>query len=119
MPLEDQAARTLRAVNILAKWRTLFAGWQLGTRAKGDPECDAVRDHREATLLLRAECSALVGLLIRKGVITAEEFDAALGAEAVQLNADLERRFPGVTAHEYGLSIDPARVLPWMRGWKP
>ena len=40
-----QAKRTMRALNVLAKWRTLLAGWQLGTRPKGDPECDAVSDH--------------------------------------------------------------------------
>jgi hypothetical protein len=40
------------ALERLAKWRTLFAGWQLGTRPKGEPESDAVRDHREATLML-------------------------------------------------------------------
>lgn len=34
-------------LNVVCKWRSLFAGWQLGTRPKGDPESDAVRDHRE------------------------------------------------------------------------
>mgnify|MGYP001587156880 CR=1 FL=1 len=44
----------MQKINRLTKWRTLFTGWQLGTRAKGDPEGDAVRDHREVTILLRA-----------------------------------------------------------------
>jgi hypothetical protein len=35
----------VKALQKLAKWRLIFAGWQLGTRLKGDPECDAVRDH--------------------------------------------------------------------------
>ena len=59
----------IQALNRVAKWRTLFAGWQLGTRPKGDPESDAVRDHREITILLRVEQSAIIGLLIRKGII--------------------------------------------------
>jgi hypothetical protein len=63
-------------LNRLAKWRTVFAGWQLGTRAKGDPESDAVRDHREATILQRAELTALTSLLIKKQIITAAEFTA-------------------------------------------
>lgn len=108
----------MRALNTLTKWRTLFTGWQLGTRPKGDPEGDAVRDHRELTILLRAEMSALTGLLLRKGVFTSDEWLSALQAEAEQLSADYERRFPGVTADEYGLHLDK-RVLPWMKGWKP
>ena len=106
------------ALNVLAKWRTFFTGWQLGTRPKGDPEGDAVRDHREVTILLRAEVSALVGLLIEKRVFTGDEWLAALGKEAKQLNADYEQRFPGVRASAGGLHFD-RRVLPWMKGWKP
>lgn len=117
-PVTDQFERANRALNILGKWRALFTGWQLGTRVKGDPEGDAVRDHREVTLLLRAEVSAFTGLLREKGVFTNEEWFAALEREAEQLCADLERRFPGVRASEEGLHMDK-RVLPWMKGWKP
>ena len=116
--MTDQHQRTLNALNILAKWRVLFTGWQLGTRAKGDPEGDAVRDHREATILLRAEVSALTGLLIEKGVFTLPDWLAALEREANNLNTDYERKFPGVTATPDGLSMDK-RVLPWMKGWRP
>jgi len=113
-----QEQRTWRALNIATKWRVLFTGWQLGTRAKGDPEGDAVRDHRELSILLRVEQSALVGLLLRKGVITEAEWEAALEREAVQLNRDYERRFPGVTAHKDGLTFD-ARAVETMKGWRP
>ena len=106
------------ALNRLAKWRTLLAGWQLGTRPKGDPEGDAVRDHREATLIHRAELTALTGLLIRKGVFTEEEFSAEVETEADLLSESLSKRFPGVTATDHGLTID-RRALPWMKGWKP
>ena len=114
-----QHDRTMRALNILTKWRVLFTGWQLGTRAKGDPEGDAVRDHREVTILLRVEQSALVGLLLRKGVITETEFQAALEREANQLTHAYEQRFPGVTAHEDGLTIDLLRAHAWMKNWRP
>lgn len=108
-----------QALERLAKWRTLFAGWQLGTRAKGNPEADAVRDHREATIMLRAEMSALGGLLIKKGIITAEEFDASLEIEALQLSRDYEQRFPGVIATGFGLTIDPAKAQGWLKHWRP
>lgn len=96
------------ALERLAKWRTFFAGWQLGTRPIGDPECDAVRDHRELSIMLRAEVSALVGLLIDKGVFTAEEWIGALDTEAEQLAADYSERFPGIKATDAGLAFDVA-----------
>ena len=62
--MKAREAGYMAALNRLCKWRAIFAGWQLGTRAKGDPESDAVRDHREVTILLRAEASAMTGLLL-------------------------------------------------------
>jgi hypothetical protein len=111
----------LEALNRVAKWRGLFAGWQLGTRPKGDPESDAVRDHREITILLRVEGSALVGLLLSKGLISAKEWNTALIQEANLLNTDYERRFPGVKAADHGLVLDPADIAAasWMKNWKP
>ena len=107
------------ATQRLAKWRTLFAGWQLGTRAKGDPEGDAVRDHREVTILLRAEMNALLGLLVAKGICTAEEFTVALEREADLLSADYAKRFPGIRAADHGLEFVPHIAADTMRGWRP
>lgn len=109
----------MTALETLCKWRVLFTGWQLGTRAKGDPEGDAVRDHREVSILMRAEISALTGLLIAKGVFTAAEFEAQLEDEAVALSKLYARRFPGVTAHEWGLEIKVPEAVETMKGWKP
>lgn len=113
--------RALRSLNILAKWRSLLAGWQLGTRSDTDPEARAVRDHREATLLLRAESNAAVGLLIEKGVISEEEWWRALDRAARDQSEALSERFPGVAATEDGLSIKPDVAQEWMRreNWKP
>lgn len=116
--MPTQAERTNTALNILAKWRAHFAGWQLGTRPKGEPESDAVRDHREATIMLRAEMSALVVLLIEKGVITHNEWLQQLATEANQLCRQYEKRWPGAQATDSGMTYD-RRALPWMKGWKP
>jgi enamine deaminase RidA (YjgF/YER057c/UK114 family) len=116
--VSTQSDRTDKALNILAKWRVLFTGWQIGSRPKGDPEGDAVRDHREATILLRAEVSALAAVLLAKGTVTQDEWLISLQREAEHLNQAYERKFPGVTASEKGLTIDK-RALPWMKGWKP
>lgn len=106
------------ALNRLAKWRTILAGWQLGTRAKGDPEGDAVRDHRELSLILRAEVSALSHALIDAGVITAERFGELVEREAELLSMSLEAKFPGARATDEGIVLD-ARAAEWMSGWRP
>lgn len=90
----------------LCKWRAVFAGWQLGTRADTDGECRAVRDHREVTILLRAEVSALVWLMIQARVFTVEQWEDALGREADALSVDYAGRFPGFTATDEGISMD-------------
>ena len=104
----------MRALNRLAKWRQILAGWQLGTRLKGDPEGDAVRDHREVTLILRAEVSALAALLIDKGVIAEDEWDRHLAIEARRLDLALQKQFPGATANDHGMELDAKLVQPWM-----
>lgn len=96
---------TAGVLNKLCKWRNVFASWQLGTRLDADGECRAVKDHRELTILLRAEVSALTGLLIKKGVITQAGFEAALVSEAGQLDQDYERKFPGFSVSQDGVHM--------------
>lgn len=110
--------RVHRSMNRLAKWRSVFAGWQLGTRPLGDPECDAVRDHREATLILRAEVTALTKLLIDAQVFTEGEHAKALADEAELLSKDMERKFPGMRATDEGIQYDK-RAVQTMKNWKP
>lgn len=103
----------------LGKWRTVFTGWQLGTRPRGDPESDAIRDHRELTMALRADVNALTGLLISKGIFTAQEYTDQLQVECQHLCREYERRFPGFKATDDGMYIDVAIARDTMRGWKP
>lgn len=106
-------------LNKLAKWRSVFAGWQLGTRLKGDPEGDAVRDHREATILLRAEVTALVTVLVQRGVITLQDWKQTLEAEAAHLDRAYEERFPGFQTTQNGVEINLKRAVETTKGWKP
>lgn len=103
-----------RALNRLAKWRMIFAGWQLGTRPDTDPETQAVRDQREALLFLRVEVSALVSLLIEHDVIGTDEWAAALVTEAGALEKALELRFYGARATDVGMDIDLLKAQPWL-----
>ncbi len=96
----------------------VFTGWQLGTKAKGDPEGDALRDHREATILLRAEVNTFTKILVSKGVCTEDEFRQALIEEAQQLDKDYEKKFPGMKSTPEGMQYDK-RAIETMRGWKP
>lgn len=109
-----------KVLNKLAKWRTVFAGWQLGTRQKSDPECAAVVDHRELSILLRVELTALTNLLIAKGVVTKEEFEQSLVEEAERLDKEYEKKFNGARSHEFGIEIyDLAAWEKTTKGWKP
>jgi hypothetical protein len=98
--------KSLRAaLEKLAKWRKFFASWQLGTTAAGDGRYRAVASHRELSILMRAELSALTGLLIGKGVFSQEEFAGALEAEAKLLDHDYEESYPGWRSLPEGLSM--------------
>lgn len=116
-----QQQRLDRALNILAKWRSVFAGWQLGTRSDTDPVCNAVKDHREVTILLRVEVTALTGLLLKKGVFTEQEFVEQLTEEADYLNEAYARRFRGMRATDAGIAYDVAVIQEHgtMDGWLP
>lgn len=94
-----------RLLNKLCKWRTFFASWQLGSRLPSDGELKAVKNHREVTILLRAEVSALTGLLIEKGVITGQEFQDALAEEARQLDHDLAAKYSGWSSSDDGMVL--------------
>jgi len=102
-------------LNKLCKWRNVYASWQLGTRSREDGECRAVKDHREVTILLRAEVSALTGLLIEKGFITAGQFEAAVVSEAGQLDHDYEQKFPGFSTSLAGVHMQMPQAADTMR----
>ena len=106
-------------LNRLAKWRSVFAGWQLGTRGLEDPESNAVRDHREVTMLMRAELNALAGLLIAKQVFTAQELTDQVHEEAKHLCEAYEQKFPGFRATDEGMRMDAAVARETTKGWKP
>lgn len=107
-----------RIVNKLCKWRSVFAGWQLGTRPDTDPECQAVRDHREATMLLRAEVNALTAVLIERKLIDQQEFSQQVGIEAAHLDAEYEKKFPGFSTNDHGVNIKLPEALATTKGWK-
>ena len=109
-----------KIMNQLAKWRVLFAGWQLGTRPKGDPECDAVSDSRELLLLMRVELNAIVRILQEKKIVTVDETHRILIEEIEYYMKHLEQRFPGVKSTDMGLTLDMPTIVKagWMRNWR-
>jgi hypothetical protein len=110
--------RYSRAINRLAKWRSVFAGWQLGTRPDTDPECQAVRDKFNTMISLRVEVNALTALLVRKGVITEAEFMTQMIDECEFMHEVYERRFPGFRATDDGMHLELPLAAETMRGWK-
>ncbi len=105
-------------LNRLTKWRVIFTGWQLGTRSKEDPEAAAVRDHREVTILLRAEVNALTKILHDKGIVTPSEFEKVLVDEAEHLDRAYEEKFPGWKSADHGM-VGDSRIAETMKGWRP
>ena len=105
----------------LCKWRSVFASWQLGTRLNTDDECNALKDHREVTILLRAEVNALTKVLLDKGIVTEDEWNNAVTEEAVYLDTRYEQKFPGFSTSLTGVDMDVARVRETMKrmNWKP
>lgn len=106
-----------RAFNRLTKWCGLFAMWQLGNRDPADPEFQAVQDHRAATLILRAEVSALAALLMKKGVFTQDEFLMECAVSASVLSKNHERRFPGAAVNDQGIQVDGEKAKAWLTPW--
>jgi len=113
--------RMLDALNRVCKWRRVFTGKMLGTKPDTDPLAVGMNDLQEARIIQRVEVTALVGLLIQKGLITGDEFNAAVEQEASQLNADYEKRFPGFTAGQDGITLDPKVAMATMKreNWAP
>jgi hypothetical protein len=101
--VSDKSLRA--ALEKLAKWRKFFASWQVGTVPAGDGRYKAVADHWELSILMRAELSALTGLLLRKGVFTEQEHRDALELEARQLDHDYEESYPGWRSLPEGLHM--------------
>lgn len=112
MSLEDELSRVMTK---LRRWRMFFASWQLGTRPEGDGEVQAVKDHRDLTIVLRAEVTALTGLLMKKGMFTKEEIQYALIREAKDLDRAYSDAYPGFKSTEEGLDMKMPEALETMR----
>lgn len=111
--MSDKTARA--ALEKLAKWRKFFASWQLGTTPAADGRYKAVADHREVSILMRADLSAVIALLIRKGTFSQEEFRDALENAAKRLDHDYEERFPGWRSLPDGLHMKMPEAAETMR----
>ena len=95
------------ALNRLCKWRTVLTGWHLGSQSSDTPGVPAMRDLQDFRLVVRAEVSALVTLLVETGVFSADEYETALALEAEILERKLQESFPGYRAIDGGIVITP------------
>lgn len=111
-----------RALNKLCKWRSLYAGWWLGTRPNSDPTTQAVRDNFDRAIVLRAEMTAISAILIQKQVCTQEELQRAVLAEVQALDTQLEKAWPGFRTSDEGLvfaDLNEAAATMKRRGFPP
>lgn len=99
------------ALEKLAKWRSVYAGWRLGTRLSNDGESKYTRDLHEQILILRADCSALA-FLVRDALVATGMSEAAahekLQERMLQEVTELDRlqslKFPGMSSTPDGIS---------------
>jgi hypothetical protein len=117
----SEAAATNRALNRLCKWRSVLAGWHLGTRSQDAPGVQAMRSLMEFRLILRAEVNTIAVLLIDKGVFTHDEYNAQLTIEADVHERRMQQDFPGYRATDEGMTITPtvAAETNLARGFPP
>lgn len=115
---DDQVAEIYhRVANRVAKWRSVFAGWQLGTRLAADPESRALRDHREATIVLRAEVSALLAVLIDAGTTTSRAYTEQVIVELEHLDDSYAKTFPGISSTDEGIAYTLPEATETMKDW--
>ena len=93
------------ALNKLCKWRTVLAGWHIGTKSMTEPGTKAMRDLMDKWLVLRSETTALITLLIEQKVISAEDFSNQVRIEAAFLDEAMEKMFPGFKSFDGGIHI--------------
>lgn len=105
----------IREANRLCKWRSLLSGWILGTRVDSDNQSQGMRDLQETRLLLRAEVSGLVRILVEKNIITIEELEEIFANEYAALSELLSDKFPGIRATDNGLRMDPVVAVETMK----
>lgn len=104
-----------QALETLCKWRAVSQMMAtMGTQTAFERY---VRDVADKHLLLRAETSALVAMLVQKGVFTLTEYRAQLDVEAEALCAMLEQAYPGFRATETGMTLDTKVAADTMRLW--
>lgn len=107
----------MTALNRVCKWRNVLTGRIVGTQPK-TPAIKGVSDIFENLIILRAETTALTGLLIKKGVITEQEYMRAVLEEAELLDMDYAKQFPGIRALDDGLKFyDLQKARETMKGW--
>jgi hypothetical protein len=108
--------KMMAALERVTKWRRWLASQIIGT-APETKGTRGIRDLQEARIILRVEVTAIIGLLLRKGLFTEEELQEALAEEADALNAAYSKAFPGVRATETGLTMDMPEAVYTMRAW--
>ncbi len=105
----------LDALNRVCKWRRVFTGKMFGSGTEDDPLIVGSNDLQEARLIIRVEMTSITGLLLRAGVFTQGELNEAIREEADLLNADYAKRFPGFTAENDGMHMEPVLAMETMK----
>lgn len=102
--LKDHYSKLL---NRVLNWKIIFSRWQLGTRDEVDGANLALKDHRATALKTHIELAALTELLLEKHIISQEDLLDEQIEVASKIDAQLAAEFPGATATDDGVDIQP------------
>lgn len=94
------------AYAVLSNWKSLFASWATGLRPNQNTSYLAAQEQAETILILRAELTACLNLLLHLGVVTKDQFDEKFCEAVILLNQALENKFPGFKSTNEGLVLD-------------
>ena len=106
----------------LAQYARMAASRVLGTRLESNGGFRAIRLLDHGRHIHRAEITAIVSLLIDKGVFTLEEYQGAMKAEMEMLLSDLQQEWPEIVAHPQMTEVKDAKAFAERakrEGWPP
>jgi hypothetical protein len=107
-----------KALNKVCHWGMLLAGRIGGTLRAEDPRSKGYRDLFQKYIALRTEVSALTHVLVKRRIITTDEFARQIIVEATELDKIYEAQFPGFITTDDGLEIvDVEKASAVMKGW--
>lgn len=117
--LKDLVEHAMRRARQIGR---ITAGRLFGTIPNTSGKYIAIMDLEERAIYCRAEMNAVAALLIKKGLITSEEFQAQLAEELNHLADSYQAKIPEVLFTPIGMTVTDVKAFAERakrEGWPP